>query len=121
MGMLDSNPMRLAAVPPGEPNKATHAYSKAEIDSMVEILDGMPRLAVLLAAYCGLSMEELQGLQWQDLDGNELSIRRTIWRGIEGLPKTQARADSLPMLKIVVDAWQDHQKRNPGTKWVFEG
>jgi len=50
-------------------------------------------VSLIVAAYTGLSLGELQGLQWQDIADAELKVQYTIWQGIEGQPKTKARKD----------------------------
>jgi integrase len=120
MGSIDTNPIRDIAIPKGKPSESTHAYSNAEIDGMLDTLKGTARVAVTVAAYTGLSLGELQGLQWQDISEHELKVQRTIWNGIEGEPKTKARKDSVPLLPIVKTALDEHRAANPGTKWVFE-
>jgi integrase len=44
---------------------------------------------ILVALKTGLRLGELIGLQWADLDlqRGKLNVRRTIWRGVVGLPK----------------------------------
>jgi integrase len=121
MGAVDSNPMQGTEVPKGRPSQPTHAYSNGEIDTMIETLKGTPRVAVIVAAYTGLSLGELQGLKWEDITENELNVRRTIWHGQEGPPKTTARQDAVPILPIVAEALTEHRKQNSGTTWVFEG
>ena len=121
MGAVDANPMQGTEVPKGKPSQPTHAYSNDEIDTMVKTLKGTPRTAVIVAAYTGLSLGELQGLKWEDITDKELNVRRTIWHGQEGPPKTTARQDAVPLLPIVINALSEHRKQNPGTTWVFEG
>jgi integrase len=121
MGAIDANPMQGTEVPKGKPSEPTHAYSNEEIEKMLTILKGTPRVAVIVAAYTGLSLGELQGLKWQDITENELNVRRTIWHGQEGPPKTTARQDAVPLLPIIADALSEHRKQNPSTTWVFEG
>jgi integrase len=122
VGNLDSaNPMHGVEVPKGRESNSTHAYSNQEIDKMLSVLDGVPHVAVTVAAYTGLSLGELQGLQWQDVTEGQLKVQRTIWHGIEGQPKTKARKDSIPLLPIVRDTLKRHRKSNPSTTWIFEG
>jgi integrase len=122
VGSLDTeNPMQGTEVPKGNESDPTHAYSNAEIDKMLSVLEDLPRVAVLVAAYTGLSLGELQGLQWEDIAGEQLNVQRTIWHGLEGKPKTKARKDSIPLLPIVRDALKQHRKLNPSTAWIFEG
>jgi integrase len=122
MGAFDGvNPIEDTEAPKGVAAKETYAYSQVEVDKMLEWLGGTAQVAVTLAAYTGLSLGELQGLKWADVIGNELNVRRTIWRGIEGTPKTHARQDAVPLLPIVVKALEQHRKKNPITVWIFEG
>jgi integrase len=121
MGAIDANPMQGTEVPKGKETEPTHAYSNEEIEKMLNALKGTPRVAVIVAAYTGLSLGELQGLKWEDITDNQLNVRRTIWHGQEGPPKTMARRDAVPLLPIVADAVAGHRKQNPGTTWVFEG
>ncbi len=122
VGSLDTgNPMQGVEVPKGKQSDPTHAYSKAEIDKMLSVLEGTPHVAITVAAYTGLSLGELQGLQWRDISNEQLKVQRTIWHGIEGEPKTKARKDSIPLLPIVRKAFKQHRTVNPSTNWVFEG
>jgi integrase len=84
-------------------------------------LKGVSRVAVIVAAYTGLSLAELRGLKWEDITDDELTVKRTIWHRIEGPPKTTARQDAIPLLDIVRGTLAEHHKHNPGTTWVFEG
>ncbi len=122
LGSLDSgNPMQGVEVPKGKESHPTHAYSNAEIDKMLSVLEGTPRVAVIVAAYSGLSLGELRGLQWQDISEEQLNVQRTVWHGIEGKPKTKARKDSVPLLPILRNTLKEHRENNPGTTWIFEG
>lgn len=122
MGAIDgSNPVQGTEIPKGKAAEPTHAYSNEEIEKMLETLKGAARVAVVVAAYTGLSLGELQGLKWVDIADEQLTVNRTIWHGIEGPPKTTARQGAIPLLPIVKDALRDHRVANPGTTWVFEG
>jgi integrase len=122
MGAFEgSNPMDGTEVPKGQPSSNTHAYSQKEIDKMIEHLSGAGQLAVTVAAYTGLALGELQGLQWGDINESGLKVQRTIWRGEVTTPKTAARQDELPLLPVVRTALSEYRKANPSTKWVFEG
>ena len=122
MGILDGvNPMESTEVPQGRQSQSTAAYSTEQIDMMVKTVKGISRVAVIVAAYTGLSLAELRGLKWEDITEGELTVKRTVWHRIEGPPKTVARQDAIPLLPIVRDTLNEHHTRNPGTAWVFEG
>jgi integrase len=120
LGSVEQNPIRDTEAPKGKESEETHAYTEAEITEMRKILDGVGKVAVTVAGYTGLSLGELQGLQWSDVTKDSIKVQRTVWRGIEGQPKTKARKDSVPLLKIVKDTLKEHRAANPLTVWVFE-
>jgi integrase len=39
---------------------------------------------------------EIRGLRWEDYDGKELSVRRSVWRRHVGETKTEGSAVSVP-------------------------
>ena len=112
--------MRDTEAPKGGDSEDTHAYSEAEITEMLKLLDGVGKTAVCVAAYTGLSLGELQGLQWADISGDSIRVQRTIRRSIESMPKTKARKDSIPLLAIVKKVLKEHRRWNPHSTWVFE-
>jgi integrase len=122
-GMLDGpNPMDDTAIPDGNPTKKkTHKYSLEEVEKMIAALDGVARVAVVVAAWTGLSLAELRGLKWVDVDGDVLTVRRTVWKRIVGETKTEARQADVHLLPQVRDALNEHRKTNPETTWIFEG
>jgi integrase len=122
LGVLDGvNPVQGVRVPKGQPGKPTYAYSPQEINKLTAVLKGHARTAVIVAAYTGLSLAELKGLQWGDITNGQLVVQRTVWHGQEGPTKTEARNAPLPVLPVVAKALAAHRKENPGTKWVFQG
>jgi integrase len=120
-GVIDTNPIVGTEIPRGKPDGTTHAYNLAEIKSITESLEGAARVAVIVAAWTGLSLAELRGLQWGDVTDEEIVIRRTYWRRHESPPKTKARSAAVPLLSDVRNALNEHRKQNPGTTFVFEG
>jgi integrase len=121
-GVIDVNPIVGTEIPRGRADGSTHAYSLSEIESITEKLEGTARTAVIVAAWTGLSLAELRGLQWRDVEGDEITVRRTYWHQHESPPKTKARGGTaVPLLPRVIQALNEHRKRTPGTKFVFEG
>jgi integrase len=51
--------------------------------------------------FTGLRLAELRGLQWRDFTGDKLSVERTVWRTKEGLPKTEASENTVPVIPIL--------------------
>ena len=119
-GAIDTNPIRDTEIPQGKPNGKTHAYSLKEIETMLAALDGVAHVAVTVAAWTGLSLAELRGLKWEDIEGDHLTVKRTYWHQIEGPTKTEARQNAVYLLPVVRDTLAEHRKKNPHTVYVFE-
>lgn len=68
----------------------THAYSDEEIRQIITELDEPARTVVLLAAETGLRAAELKGLRWEDLNGDTLTVSRSVWKKFVNEPKTEA-------------------------------
>jgi integrase len=68
------------------------------------------RTLVLLALKTGLRHGELIGLQWRDVDlqRGKLQVRRTIWQGVTGLPKS-SRERTVDLPGSAVDALRAHR------------
>ena len=100
------NPVTLAEIPAFAPKgKAGRAYSLEEISLMLSVLSEPAATVVATAAYTGLRLGELQGLTWADYtppdEGNDLGllhVRRSIWRGIVGEPKTEESKAAVPVV-----------------------
>jgi len=75
-----------------------------EAERLVQAMDPEWRPVLLTALKTGLRLGELIGLRWSDLDlvRGKLHVRRTIWRGIEGLPKG-GRSRTVEMPRSLVD------------------
>ena len=68
------------------------------------------RALLLVALKAGLRQGELIGLQWSDVDfqRGKLHVRRTIWRGVSGLPKG-GRERTVELPGSAVDALKGHR------------
>lgn len=111
------NPWREVRVPRARESSETEAYSAEEVEAMLRVLEGPAHLAVAIAAYAGLRKSELQGLRWEDYDGESLHVQRKVWEGREGRPKSRASRGTVPVgakLREILDA----QK---GEGWILGG
>lgn len=120
-GAIDTNPITDTEIPKGKPSRQTHAYSHKEIEAMLAVLSGVAHVAVTVAAWTGLSLAELRGLKWEDIEEEQLTVQRTYWHQIEGPTKTETRQNAVHLLPVVRDALAQHRKTNPHTVYVFEG
>jgi len=90
--------------------------------------------AVATAAFTGLRLAELRGLQWKDWEGGRLSVERTVWRTSQSLPKTESSENTVPVLPILNSFLENYRQYLEGpldednlgktlrpTDWMFSG
>jgi integrase len=79
--------------------------------------------AVMTAAFSGLRMVELRGLQWRDYDGESLKVSRTVWRTRVGETKTPESEGAVPVLPVLQKILNQHRERVKGKddEWIFRG
>lgn len=109
-GYLDEqNPMRDVSLPRSvrRVKFKGDTYTAKEIITLLvnvhssDYLGRVAHAAVAVAAFTGLRLAELRGLQWQDFADNKLSVQRTVWRTKQGLPKTESSENTVPVLPIL--------------------
>jgi integrase len=95
-----------------------------EINTLLSWLPEPLRTVAELDAFTGLRRGELIGLQWQDVDFEDLVIhvRRSVVMMVEGAPKTEASAKDVPLdaaLAESLNRFRDKSFYNQPTDWVF--
>jgi integrase len=113
LGILDGlNPIQDVSIPRvPEAEEDTYAYSLSEIKAMLAMLEEPARTVVLSAAFTGLRKSEILGLRWEDFDGQQLTVNRSRWNGIENEPKTRRSRAPIPVVKQLADALEAHRLR----------
>ena len=112
LGILNGvNPTADTSIPPSKEPAETHAYSLDEINKMLAVLDEPERTVVMTAALTGLRKGELAGLCWDDFNGRELSVSRSIWNGITNPPKTARSKAPVPVVRELAEALEAHRER----------
>jgi integrase len=77
-------------------------YSLPEVLSMLSVLgktDLRAAAAVALCYFAALRPAEARGLRWEDYNGEELQVRRSVWRNHIGDTKTEDSAASVPVIE----------------------
>jgi integrase len=117
------NPTDGVEIPEGKRAGKTHKYSFEEVEKITDAADGVARCAVVVAAWTGLSLAELRGLKWEDIDFDkkQLNVVRTVWHREIIDTKTEHRTSAVHLLPNVISDLESHRKQNPCTTWVFEG
>ena len=101
-----ANPVKLAEIPAFAPNGADgRAYGLEEIGVMLRVLGGVAVAVIATAAYTGLRLGELHGLTWEAYVPPEnedelgvIHVRRSVWRGRIGEPKTEKSKAAVPVV-----------------------
>jgi integrase len=93
-----ANPVQGALLPSkaGEA-KETFAYDLSQILRILDVLPLLPKAAVATASFVGLREGELRGVEWQDYNGTEITVCRSIWKSVVNRPKTAAILDEYRM------------------------
>jgi integrase len=112
LGILDGvNPMQDVSIPRTPEPEETYANSLAEVTRMLSFLAEPERTVMLTAALTGLRKGEIRGLCWEDFDGKELSVKRSVWNSTINEPKTQRSKAPIPVVKQLAEALEAHKLR----------
>jgi integrase len=129
LGILDGiNPVMDVSIPRvPEAEEDTYAYNLSEIKAILSVLGEPAWTIILTAALTGLRKSELRGLAWENFDGKELSVKRSVWGtkklaeklepgssawgGVANEPKTKRSRASIPVVKQLADALEAHKLR----------
>lgn len=101
------NPCVDVAIPKGRENAETYAYTLEEAAEIPLRLPEPASTIVAVAAFTGLRRGEIRGLQWEDYDGSELRVTRSIFNGIIEQPKTRKSKAPVPVisqLRAMIDS-----------------
>jgi integrase len=99
------NPTDGVETPEGKRTEQTHKYTLGEVEKITDAVDGAAGCAVVVAAWTGLSLAELRGLKWEDIDfdKNQLSVVRTVWH--REIIETKTQHSTAPPLRISCRTW----------------
>jgi integrase len=122
LGVVDrENPIRNVKVPKGRGPKNTYAYSLEEVTTMLTVLPEPAATIVAVACYTGLRDSELRGLRWEDYDGEQLYVSRSVWRGKVDATKTSASEAPVPVIKLVAERLDAFRRSlgQPASGYIF--
>ena len=102
-GIVPKNPVPDAKwlIKVSRPEKQTE-YSLEQVLSMLRVLEALDiraAVAVGLTYFAALRPAEARGLKWEDYNGAELQVRRSVWRNHVGQTKTEDSAASVPVIE----------------------
>jgi integrase len=113
--MVFGNPMRGVCIPSAADGDETYAYSLEEITRMLLYLPQPAYTVAAVAAFSGLRRSELAGLLWENYNGSEIWVTRSVWEGHVNEPKTRKSKAPVPVitpLAKILDAYRQ-QCSNP--------
>ena len=92
----------------------------------IEMVDGLrARAAIATAAFAGLTVSELQGLDWTDRYDGQWHVERKVVEGRNGVTKTEARQEGVPIIpflkKITDEYWESVGRLKGGSvfgRWM---
>ena len=106
-GVLESpNPMHDVEIPKARPAGETYAYSLEEEAQMLAILHEPTATVVATAAFTGARKGEIRGFMWENYDGSEIRVEKSVWRSHVEEPKRPKSKGAIPViapLKVLLD------------------
>jgi len=119
---MESNPAQKIGLPPMERRFSRRLLTPEEIQKLTHALPEPARTIVLMGALTGLRIGELLGLHVEDVDLTRavISVRRDVYRGHVGTPKTPGSERTVPLAPSLVTALTHWLTIRPsGSDWLF--
>lgn len=115
------NPAKLVRLPDAPDDGETHAYSLLEIETMLAVIPEPAATICAVAAFTGLRRSELRGLRWEDYNGQQLMVNRSVWEGFTNEPKTKRSKAAVPVIPRLAVLLHRHRLvcGNPSSGPVF--
>jgi integrase len=101
------NPIKLVRLPDAQEDNETHSYGLREVETMLAVLPEPAATVCAVAAFAGLRRAELRGVRWEDYDGEQIMVMRSVWEGFTNDPKTKrskAPVPVIPRLQAILSA-----------------
>ena len=112
-GLIARNPADAVDAPRPE-RKDIQPLTREQVTTFLIAIENDPLEALyVLAVTTGMRIGELLGLQWNDIEGNRLSVRHTLqqinkeWKLVE--PKTDRSRRNITLTTLAVEALRHHR------------
>jgi integrase len=115
------NPVKLVRLPDAPEDSDTYAYSLTEIETMLAVIPEPAATVCAVAAFTGLRRAELRGLRWEDYNGQQLMVNRSVWEGFTNEPKTRRSKAAVPVIPRLAAILNRHRLTcgNPSSGPMF--
>jgi integrase len=106
---------------PRRQKKKARFFTMTDVARMIAASSGEQRIFYWLAAETGLRSGELAGLKLSDIDGEKLSVSRSIWGGKEQHPKTDNAVRTLALSpQLIALLWEQIARQTAkGHEYLF--
>ncbi len=114
-GYLDANPAQYVELPRGG-EAEIEVLTPEEVRRLLEAQEEPLKTLLLTAVLTGMRQGELFGLQWSDIDfeGHRVHIRRSLWQGELGTPKSRRSRRAIDMPVTLEEALRQHAAHRRG-------
>jgi len=92
------NPVKLVRLPDAPEDDDGYAYSLPEIETLLAVIPEPAATVCAVAAFAGLRRSELRGVEWEDYDGEQIMVSRSVWEGFTNEPKTKRSKAPVPVI-----------------------
>ena len=103
------NPAQHTSVPKGRASKETAVYELGVAQKAIAVLAEPESTICAVAAYSGLRLGEILGLEWENYTPSTLRVTKNAYRGKLIDPKTQASQADVPVIPALagkLDVWR---------------
>jgi integrase len=122
-GVVDRNPAISLFTPKHTKNgRARKVLAPDELESMLDVLPLREQIIVRLATWEGMRPGEILALQFGDLEGDSIRVRRRLYRGDIDTPKSERSSRQVALTegtKALLDEWVQSTKTGQNDAWLF--
>jgi len=106
---------------PRRAKKRAKFYTLSDVAKMIAASQGEDRVFYWLAAETGLRAGEIAGLKLTDIDGERLTVNRSVWGGKDQSPKTNSAIRTIGLSPQLISLlWEQiARQRKKGHEYLF--
>lgn len=104
--------------PPKVVKEAIDAFTVEERNAILSHMKPKFEMFYSFMFHCGLRTGEVQGLKWNDIDGNFAYVRRSIYRGNPTSTKTYQNRKVL-LSPRTLELLEEHKANRFWSEWIF--
>lgn len=122
-GVVDRNPAESLFTPPDcKQSRERRILTPGQAAVLIDCLDLREKIIARLATWEGMRPGEILALQTSDLDGDSLWVKRRLYKGALGEPKSRRSARQVALTtgtKLLLEFWVERLNNGSETDWLF--